>query len=320
MLMQGDTTAKGCPFPHAAGGAATKGFRRGRLGLQGRAVRDEIAKLDATRDAERIVFLLTSYEFPFDMTRALELALFHTYGSRSVSKLLDRTKQFENHGQRRYDDTNLLIGLFVETGWSGGPGKRAIDRMNAIHSLYRIANEDFLFVLWTFMDFPIQWTRDFGWRALTQHEETAWFTYWRTIGEKMNIADIPTSKAAYDRFIEDYESREMVFDEANANVARATLRILEAWLPKPMRPLVQPIAACLLRPRFLAAAGLPPPRPWQRAAVRAALKLRARVRSVVSLEVVPSLVSERVFRSYPRETPAVEDVGPAAREPASHVA
>ena len=57
----------------------------GRSGIgQNRGVRDEIARLDALRDCQRIVFLLSAYEFPFDMTRALEIALFHTYGSRSV--------------------------------------------------------------------------------------------------------------------------------------------------------------------------------------------------------------------------------------------
>ena len=72
------------------------------------------------------MFLLSAYEFPFDMTRSLEIALFHTYGSRSVSRLLDRTAQFSRHGQKRYDDTNLLIASFMEAGWDGAPGAQAI--------------------------------------------------------------------------------------------------------------------------------------------------------------------------------------------------
>ena len=36
---------------------------------------EEILKSDPVRDHQRIVYLLTAYEFPFDITRALEFAL-----------------------------------------------------------------------------------------------------------------------------------------------------------------------------------------------------------------------------------------------------
>jgi len=41
----------------------------------------EILELDPLRDAQRIVYLDLAYEFPFDTTRSLELALFRTFGS-----------------------------------------------------------------------------------------------------------------------------------------------------------------------------------------------------------------------------------------------
>ena len=45
-------------------------------------VLDEISRLDPVRDHQRIVFLFTRVDFPFDTTRALELALFRTLGVR----------------------------------------------------------------------------------------------------------------------------------------------------------------------------------------------------------------------------------------------
>lgn len=91
-----------------------------RLGLfHNPAVSREIAGLDAQRDVQRIVHLLSVYEFSWDFARALELALFYTYGSASVSRLLDRTGEFERYGQKRYDDTAILIGHFIESGWEG---------------------------------------------------------------------------------------------------------------------------------------------------------------------------------------------------------
>ena len=69
--------------------------------LRNPAIRAEIATLDAERDCQRIAHLLACYEFPFDITRCLELALFHTYGSIPVSRLLDATGEFRKFGQKR---------------------------------------------------------------------------------------------------------------------------------------------------------------------------------------------------------------------------
>jgi hypothetical protein len=309
--------AGGCPFHAASLGADSAQppgpvYRRPLGLLHNPAVRAEIAALHPQRDCQRIVFLLSAYEFPFDMTRALEVALFHTYGSRSVSRLLDRTAQFSRHGQQRYDDTNLLIAQFMEAGWEATLGARAIARMNAIHAHYRIPNDDFIFVLWTFIDFPIQWMDDFGWRRFTDHERTAWFHYWCQIGQRMGLQGIPPDKPAYDAWVAAYEAREMQPDDACARVAQATVAIMQGWLPGPLRPLVQPVAACLARPAFLQAARFAPPSPLLRRLVRGALRLRAGVKRWVSIERYPTLLAGKAYRSYPQGRPAIEELGPAA--------
>lgn len=277
-----------------------------------RAIRAEIARLDAQRDCQRIVVLLASYEFPFDMNRALEVALFHTFGSRAVAKLLDRTGEFAKRGQKRYDDTNLLIGHFIEDGWDGPLGKRAIARMNEIHARFRIPNDDYLFVLWVFIDFPIQWLNDFGWRPFTNHEREAWFNYWLEIGRRMGIRDIPSTKAEYDRFVETYEAREMLPNAASERVASATLAVMEAWLPSLLRPAVKQVAACVVRPQFARAAGFPPPSPGLNAALRGIMKLRAAVKSVVSIERYAKPPAQYAFRTYPKGDYVIEELGPQA--------
>ena len=75
----------------------------------------------------------------------------------------------------------------MESGWDGDLGARAIARMNWIHGHYRIPNDDFLFVLWTFIDFPIRWMEEFGWRTFAAHEGSARFHYWIGIGERMGL-------------------------------------------------------------------------------------------------------------------------------------
>src|ERR671928_1346179 len=107
-------------------------------------VLDEIRRLDPVRDHQRIVFLSTRYDFPFDTTRALEFALFRTFCVPTVSALLDHTGEFAARPQKRYDDTDIIVSELMEWGYDSERGKRALRRMNQIHGRFQIANDDFL--------------------------------------------------------------------------------------------------------------------------------------------------------------------------------
>ena len=111
----------------------------------------QIRKLDPRIDNQRIVFLNTCYEFPFDTTRSLEFALFRTYCVPSISKLLDQTGELTARPQKRYDDTDIIISELLEWGYDSDRGKAALRRMNQIHGRFQISNDDFLYVLSTFI-------------------------------------------------------------------------------------------------------------------------------------------------------------------------
>ena len=125
---------------------------------------EEILQLDPERDHQRIVFLSSCYEFPFDTTRALEFALFRTYCVPSISGLLERTGEFLTCPQKRYDDTDLIVSELMEWGYDSDRGRRALRRMNRIHRRFAISNEDYLYVLSTFVYEPIRWNERYGWR------------------------------------------------------------------------------------------------------------------------------------------------------------
>lgn len=273
------------------------------------AVTREIASLDAERDCQRIVHLLSVYEFNFDLKRSGELALFYSYASDSVSRLLDRTGEFERRGQLRYDDTQLLIGAFVEAGWDSDFGRRAIQRMNAIHGRFRISNDDYIFVLWTLIHVPIRWVNQFAHRPFTAHEERAWFNFWRGVGERMGMTGLPHSKAELDVWIEHYEKEHVVYNEASARVAAATVRILENWLHPRLRFVVQPAAAALLEARARRAFGYSEPHPALTGSISTLLRLHAAVSRYVPLTRYPNLLADLATRSYGQATPPVEALG-----------
>src|SRR5205085_10302803 len=110
---------------------------------------EQIRALDPVKDHQRIVFLNTCYEFPFDTTRALEFALFRTFCVPSISTLLDQTGELVYRAQKRYDDTDLIVSELMEWGYDSERGKAALRRMNQLHSRFAIGNDDFLYVLST---------------------------------------------------------------------------------------------------------------------------------------------------------------------------
>ncbi|MEZ0608162.1 oxygenase MpaB family protein [Fibrella sp. WM1] len=274
------------------------------------AVRQELERLDPVRDNQRIVHLLVAYEFPYDIVRSLELALFHTYASPRVSGLLARTGEFERHGQKRYDDTSRLIAQFMESGYDDEKGQRAIAHMNLIHSHYRIDNADYLFVLATFVTYPINWLRRYGWRALTPNEELALFTFFMEVGRRMNLHDLPDSLSAMQVFTTDYEQRHFRYTESNRRVADATVRIVEGWFPTWLRFVVKPAASALLTEPLRAAFGYPAAPAWVVNSLEGALWLRKWPLRWLTFEPYPSLVEKATYRHYPAGVPAIEAVGP----------
>src|SRR5437016_8109604 len=146
------------------------------------AILKQIQALDPERDHQRIVFHCTCYDFPFDTTRALEFALFRTFCVPSISELLNRTGEFQNRAQKRYDDTDIIVSELMEWGYDSERGKAALRRMNQLHGRFAIANADFLYVLSTFLFEPIRWNARFGWRVFCEHERLAMFYFWREVG------------------------------------------------------------------------------------------------------------------------------------------
>jgi hypothetical protein len=142
-------------------------------------------ELDPVRDCQTIARRLACWEFPWDTTRSLEFALFRTFASPRIGGLLHATGEFEARAQKRYDDTDLIVSELVEHGYDSERGQRALARMNQIHARFHIANQDFLYVLSTFVLEPIRWNTRFGWRPMTGWERLGWFRFWLEVGRRM---------------------------------------------------------------------------------------------------------------------------------------
>jgi hypothetical protein len=277
----------------------------------------EIRTLDPERDCRRIVFLDAFCEFPFDTARALELAFFKTFASPTIAELLDSTGEFVLRGQKRYDDSDLLISLFSEDGWDGDRGKRALRRMNQIHGRFEIANEDFLYVLSAMALEPMRWNERYGWRRMEEGERQALFHFWREIGTRMAIKEIPATLTELERFNVDYERTRFAATEAGTRLAHAQQAVFLAWFPWLPNALGARSISALLEEHVVDALGLVRATRIERRASSGALRLRALAMRPLPARRHPRLRTTMQRRSYP-EGYEIEQLGPppATKEPA----
>jgi hypothetical protein len=262
-------------------------------------VLDEIRRLDPEQDNQRIMHLSFGYEFPWDSVRALEVALYRTYCVPSISGLLDRTGEFHRAPQRRYDDTAILIAEMCEWGYEQGRGREALERINWAHGHFQISNDDFLYVLSTFVFEPIRWIDSFGWRRLSEHERLGYYYFWRGVGERMEIDDIPDSYQAFARWSADYEAAHFRCVPSNHRIAVATRDLFASWFPRFTAPIVHYGIYALLDDAMLAAFGFPKPLPAARRAIRAALELRGRFVRWLPPRREPHFFTDSPNRTYP---------------------
>ncbi|MEU7156960.1 oxygenase MpaB family protein [Streptomyces chrestomyceticus] len=256
----------------------------------------EIQRLDPERDFLRIHRITTTYEFPWDVARALELALYRTYAVPSIGRLLAETAELTDRTQKRYDDTALLLDAVMEHGFDSEDGRTAIRRINQMHRSYDITNDDMRYVLCTFVVVPKRWLDQFGWRRMSEHEKHASAVYYRTLGRHMGINGIPRDFQEFERCLDDYEHAHFGWDEGGRRVSDATLGLMAGWYG-PLAPVVRGASMALLDDALLNAFRYERPRPAVRAAVRGALRLRAK-----SVRLLPP----RRRPHYARQNPEIK--------------
>lgn len=257
-----------------------------------------IERLDPVADHHEIYRISIGFEFPWDYTRALEFALFRTYCVPSISRLLDATGEFAKRPQKRYDDTALLMGEIAEHGYDSPRGRAALSVINRQHGRYTISNDDMLYVLSTFIYEPIDWIGEFGWRPLHEHERQAAFQYFREVGKRMAISEIPEDFDEFRAFKRKYEQEHFRFTPENQRVGTYTLDLFCSWYPRPLRSPAGVAVRALLDPLMLTAFGFEPAPAWVGRLVRAGLCARSAVVRLLPRRRRSKLLNP-ASRSYP---------------------
>lgn len=257
-------------------------------------------RLDPEKDFVEIYRNVVMHEFPWDMNQALSFALFRTYAVPGIGSLLDRTGEFSGNVQKRYDDTALLLEPPTRLGFDHPDSRTAIRRINAMHRAYDIPNDQFAYVLSTFVVVPKRWLDEFGKRPMTPNEVEASVHYYRALGRHMNIKDVPETYAGFERLMDSYEAEHFAYDEGARRVADSTLALMRTFYARPLRRPAGIFAKAVmdqpLREAFRYDA---PPAVVQRLS-RAGLKARGRVLRAFPARKDPKRIEDISWiRSYP---------------------
>ena len=155
------------------------------------------------------------------------------------------------NASKRYEDTGVLIGEYLAHDPNDQRTRKAIARMNYLHSPYiaagKISNADLLYTLSVFVTEPIYWINHHEWRHVTDEEVCALGTFWKSIGDAMEITY--TGYLARDswpdgiEFYHDihqwalqYEAQHMVPATSNKKTADELVPLLLFYMPRWLQP------------------------------------------------------------------------------------
>ncbi|KAF2401291.1 hypothetical protein EJ06DRAFT_529415, partial [Trichodelitschia bisporula] len=238
-------------------------------------------------DATKIQATVFETEFPFTAEKALQFALFKTYGIPSISKVLVKTGQFAGKmASRRFADTEVLISEFTAWAPDSDRATEAIARMNYLHNLYRksglITDDDLLYTLALFALEPKRWIARYEWRKMSDIELAAFGTFWHALGVAMSI---PTTALgpfedglsyldAIEKWSDDYEARTMVHHPNNQIAGDATAALLLWDVPHFLHGFGRQVVAALMDERLRLAMGFEKPPRWVAGLVHGGLLVR----------------------------------------------
>ena len=142
----------------------------------------------------------------------------------------------------------------------------AIARMNFLHAPYqktgKISNDDLLYTLATFALEPSRWINRYEWRELSDVEMCACGTFWKHIGDAMEISfsELPSSAHGWQdglhwlnevkKWSEMVEEKNMLPAHTNRLLADCQLNALLPKWPMRYRHVYKWLALSVLEPRL----------------------------------------------------------------------
>ncbi|TCB97174.1 DUF2236 domain-containing protein [Micromonospora zingiberis] len=233
--------------------------------------------LDPEQDYLTIYQTMLRYEFAWDMKLGFNLAFNRSFSIPAIAAVHTATGELTEHTQKRLDDTGLLMYEMVLNGFDQPRGRDALRRVNQIHRPYDIDNEDYLYVLGCLVVIPTRWLQQYGWRRPCCHEIRATYLFYRELGRRMGITDIPDSYQDFDTWFDTHDAVHLQPNDDAAAIERATRMLMLNRIPTPLAPLGNALVSAMYDAPLRRAMRVDTPAWPIRAGLHLALKTRSRL-------------------------------------------
>lgn len=191
-----------------------------------------IRRLDPVRDYHEIYRHLVLVDAPDTLEIGLNMAFYRTYAVPAIAELLLSTGELTERTRKRADDTGILIYEIVLHGFEHPRGRAAQSRMNRIHAMFDIAEDDFLYVLAALVVVPIRFLDRFGWRRALPEERIASAEFYRQMGQRMALPRVPADYAGFESFLDRYEREHFAYSDAAHQLMLTTTEFMTARFPR----------------------------------------------------------------------------------------
>ena len=208
--------------------------------------------------AERLYRHVALFDLVRDVRVGLNLAFYRTFAVPRIAELLAHTGEMQANPNKRSMDTGLFMYELIEAGYNSDRGQQVVSTLNKMHRRWTIADEDYLYVLTTFIVVPSRWLATYGPRALTDAENAAATTFYRELGRRMNIPNLPVTYSDAEAIFDDYEARNVGYSDAGRQLMKATENVMAEQLPGPLKPGATLLTRLILDDYVAKAVGLQP--------------------------------------------------------------
>lgn len=271
-----------------------RGIRRGRY--------DNLRRIqgsDPEADYLLIHQLTLREEFPWDMRLAFNLAFNRSFALPRIAAHLVRTGRVLAEPRRRADDTGIIMYEILLHGFEHPRGRLALRLLNEAHRHVAAGNDDSVHVLAALVVVPMRWLQRYGWRSPAEQERQAAARYYREVGLRMGVRDIPDGYRAFEEWFDAYETAHLRHTPEAERIERVTRELLRGRIPKPLRGAADALIASLYDPPLRRAYAVPDPPAWARAGLHAALRARALLLRLAGPRTSPLFADGIVTKSYP---------------------
>ncbi|WBB81252.1 oxygenase MpaB family protein [Micromonospora sp. WMMD882] len=259
-----------------------------------------IRALHPERDHLAIYQTMLRHEFPWDMKLGLNLAFNRSFSVPAIAAVHTATGELTERTQQRIDDTGLLMYEMVLNGFDQPRGRDALRRVNQIHRPYDISNDAYRYVLGCLVVIPTRWLRRYGWRRPCCHERAATHVFYRELGRRMGITDIPGSYEEFETWFDAHDATHLQPNDDAAAIERATRTLMLSRIPRPLAPLGDALVSAMYDAPLRRATRVDTPAWPVRAGLHAALRTRARLQRWFGTPRTEPLFADGITtRSYP---------------------